>query len=129
MRTVLLSLLGLLMLAGCNEKRNTPDDYEAVKALIGQGNPVMLEVGADYCTACKEMKRLIDALKNEQPDLTVHMVNVSKSRKTAQALGVRMIPTQIFYDAAGKETFRHVGGYGETEFRAVLKKYDILKEK
>lgn len=126
MKNILIALFALLTFTGCDKRQN--NGVEDIKALIGQGQPVMLEVGADYCTACKEMKRLIGVLKNEQPDLAIHMVNVSKSRESAQVLGVRMIPTQIFYDAAGNEVFRHVGGYGETEFRAVLTQYNILKE-
>ena len=127
MRAALTLLIALLILTGC-EKRQS-DAVENIKAFIGQGEPVMLEVGADYCTACKEMKLLIDVLKSEQPDLAIEMVNVSKSRESAQALGVRMIPTQIFFDAEGNEVFRHVGGYGEEAFRTVLKQYNILKEK
>ncbi len=127
MRYILTTLIALFILSGCEKRPN--NGVEDIKAFIGQGKPVMLEVGADYCTACKEMKLLIDVLKSEQPDLTVKMVNVSKSRETAQALGVRMIPTQIFYDADGNEVFRHVGGYGEEAFRTVLKQYNILKEK
>lgn len=130
MRSILFSALAiLLLLSGCEKTNHPSGGYQAAKAAIGKGRPVMLEVGADYCTACQDMKTVIALLKSEQPDLPIHMVNVTKARDAAEALGVRMIPTQIFYDASGKEVYRHVGGYGEAEFRSLLKQYKILKEK
>lgn len=128
MRVFLFGLVITLFL-GCERTTATSGEgYAAAMAAIGKGKPVMLEAGADYCTACKEMKAVIEAVRNDNPGVSIHIVNINKEREAAQKLGIRMIPTQIFYDGAGREVYRHVGGYGEAEFRAVLKTYGILKE-
>ena len=125
----LLFLFPLLLLLGC--ERHAPDQSggyaDAMKA-IGQGTPVMLEVGADYCTACQDMKALIETIRNEHPDIAIHMINANQEREAAGRLGVRMIPTQIIYDGNGHEVFRHVGGYGEAAFRTMLKEHRLIKE-
>jgi thioredoxin 1 len=36
-----------------------------------------------------------------------------------------MIPTQIFYDAAGNELFRHEGFFGKKEILAKWKEYGV----
>ena len=45
--------------------------------------------------------------------------------KAGEAYGIRMIPTQIFYDAAGKELFRHEGFFGKEEILAKWKEYGV----
>jgi thioredoxin 1 len=120
----------LLFLSGCEsaQTKSSHPAFAQTKAQIGQGKPLMLEVGADYCTACQKMAAMIDRLKTDNPGVSIYPVNVNKEREAAMELDVRMIPTQIFYDGAGREVYRHIGGYGEAEFRAVLKTYGILKE-
>jgi thioredoxin 1 len=122
-------LTALLLLSGCERTASEASGgYVNAMAAIGGGRPVMLEVGADYCTACQAMKKMIDALQQEHPDAAIYMINANKEREAAGKLGVKMIPTQIFYDASGEEIFRHVGGYGEAEFHTVLRQYGIIKE-
>jgi thioredoxin 1 len=39
--------------------------------------------------------------------------------------GIRVIPTQIFYDAEGKERFRHEGFYGREDMLAKWKELGV----
>jgi thioredoxin 1 len=48
-------------------------------------------------------------------------VDVYENYDLAEAAGVTTIPTQIFYDAAGKEVFRHVGVMTKEEIVTQLK--------
>jgi thioredoxin 1 len=43
--------------------------------------------------------------------LVIERVNTKENRQKAQDLGIRMIPTQIFFAPDGKELYRHVGFY------------------
>ncbi len=82
--------------------------------------PRLLDLGANKCMACKMMVPVLEALKTEQAGaLTVDFIDVWQNPDAGRLHGVQMIPTQIFYDAAGKELFRHTG---------FLSKEDILKK-
>jgi thioredoxin 1 len=41
--------------------------------------------------------------------LVVEVIDVRENRSAAAEYGIRVIPTQIFYDARGDERFRHEG--------------------
>lgn len=38
-----------------------------------------------------------------------------------------MIPTQIFFDKDGKETYRHIGGFIAEKLNETLKKQGMIK--
>lgn len=89
--------------------------------------PRLLDVGAKTCIPCKQMAPILDELKKEYAGkFGVEFVDISEKENVprAQALGVKLIPTQIFYDADGKELFRHEGFYGREE---ILGKWKELK--
>ncbi len=41
--------------------------------------------------------------------IAVEFIDVWENEDAGKKYGIETIPTQIFYDAAGKELFRHVG--------------------
>jgi thioredoxin 1 len=62
------------------------------------------------------MAPILDELKKELDGrISVEFVDVRQSPETAIALKIKLIPTQIFYDASGKELFRHEGFFGREE--------------
>jgi len=83
--------------------------------------PRLLELGAGKCQACKAMKPILDELtKTYEGRLEVTFIDVWKDPDAAKKYGIRLIPTQIFFDAAGKEVFRHEGFYPRED---ILKKF------
>ncbi|MCX7022120.1 MAG: thioredoxin family protein, partial [bacterium] len=73
------------------------------------GLPKIVDYGAKMCIPCKEMAVTLEELKQEYKDrVIVEIVDVYENYDLAEAAGVTMIPTQVFYDAAGKEVYRHV---------------------
>ena len=72
--------------------------------------PRLVDLGADKCIPCKMMAPILEELKVEYADqLRVDVYDVWKNPGIGRKFGVRVIPTQIFYDASGKELFRHEG--------------------
>jgi thioredoxin 1 len=72
--------------------------------------PRIVDVGADKCIPCIMMAPILEELKKEYAGvLVVEFVDVWKNPEGAKQYGVRGIPTQIFYDANGKELKRHLG--------------------
>lgn len=81
--------------------------------------PRLLDLGATKCVPCKLMAPILDELgKDYAGQLTVVFIDVSEKREEGERYGVRIIPTQIFYDATGKERFRHEGFISKNDILA-----------
>jgi thioredoxin 1 len=94
--------------------------------LTGKGLPVLIDLGSDQCIPCKMMAPILEELKTEYAEtLTVHFLDVSKQPALSKLYGIQLIPTQIFYDAAGKELFRHEGFYAKEDIFAKWKEFGV----
>ena len=84
--------------------------------------PRLVDLGAGKCIPCKKMAPILEELKKEYAGrMEVEFIDVWKSPESGKAYGVEMIPTQIFYDASGKELSRHVGFFGKEDILAKWK--------
>jgi thioredoxin 1 len=89
--------------------------------------PKMLDLGADKCIPCKAMAPILEALKKEYAGrVEVQFIDVWKKPQAGQDYGVRMIPTQIFFDATGKERFRHTGFMSREDILGKWKELGML---
>ncbi|EGB16467.1 Thioredoxin domain-containing protein [Pseudodesulfovibrio mercurii] len=74
------------------------------------GLVTMVDIGAHSCIPCKMMTPIIEELSKEYDGrAAIAFIDVWKHRDEASRYGITAIPTQIFYDAQGKERYRHVG--------------------
>lgn len=88
--------------------------------------PALVDVGAKQCIPCKMMEPVLEELKAEYAGvLRVEFIDVQVDPQTATKLGVRGIPTQIFYDASGKERYRHMGYISKERILATFKRLGI----
>ena len=72
--------------------------------------PKFLDLGADKCMACKAMEPVLEKLREEYKGrLQVEFIDVWKNPNEAKKYRIKSIPTQIFFDADGKEFSRHTG--------------------
>jgi thioredoxin 1 len=72
--------------------------------------PRLVDLGSTTCIPCKMMMPVLDGLKQECAGrLQVEFVDINQNGDAAQQYGIRVIPTQVFFDASGKEVFRHEG--------------------
>lgn len=102
----------------------TPNDNSAstAKASI----PRLVDLGAEKCIPCKMMKPILDELTENYADqFEVVFIDVWKNREAGSSYGIRMIPTQIFFDATGKELSRHEGFMAKKDILAMWKKHGI----
>lgn len=92
-----------------------------VKGLVN-----LVDLGADYCLPCKMMAPILTKLeKNYQGKAVVVIIDVDKFPDQTKRFGIRVIPTQIFYDKKGKEVYRHEGFMSEREIIARFKKMGV----
>ena len=57
--------------------------------------------------------------------LQVDFIDVWKNESAGDEFGVRVIPLQIFFDAAGKELFRHEGFFAKEDILAKWKELGV----
>ncbi len=105
--------------------------WTAKQAVLAMDNPVdkaresgkvtMVDLGADGCGPCDMMTPILSALESEYASkANILFVHVRKEQILAARFGVQSIPTQIFFDAKGKEVFRHVGFFAKADIIAKL---------
>ena len=88
--------------------------------------PKLLDLGANKCIPCKKMAPILDELKQEYAGkLEVEFIDVWKTPDVAEKYKINLIPTQIFYDATGKELFRHEGFFGKADSLAKWKELGV----
>lgn len=74
--------------------------------------PRLVDLGAGKCIPCKMMAPILAELKKTYAGrLEVEFIDVWEDPNAGREYKINMIPTQIFYDASGKELFRHEGFY------------------
>jgi len=88
--------------------------------------PRLVDLGAGKCAACKAMAPILDELKiTLAGQVQVEFIDVWENQKAAEAYGIRVIPTQIFLAADGKELFRHEGFFSREDIVAKWKELGV----
>jgi thioredoxin 1 len=81
--------------------------------------PHLVDVGAGKCIPCKAMAPILEQLRTDYSGrLKVTFIDVWKAPEEARPFGIKMIPTQIFYGADGRELARHEGFMSRDEILA-----------
>ena len=90
------------------------------------GMVTMVDIGAHACVPCKMMTPVIEELSKEYDGrAAIAFIDIWEYREEASKYNIRSIPTQIFYDAQGKEQYRHVGFLDKKSIEAKLKELGV----
>ena len=109
---------------GTNAPAAKPGDPTAAVATAKL--PKLLDLGAGKCIPCKMMAPILEELKKEYAGrMNVEFIDVWVNPDAAKPYGIEVIPTQIFYDADGKELFRHVGFFAKEDILAKWKELGV----
>lgn len=88
--------------------------------------PRLVDLGAGKCIPCKMMAPILEELKREYVGrMDVVVIDVSEHPAAGEPYGIRIIPTQIFYDASGKELWRHEGFISRQDILAKWKELGV----
>jgi len=99
------------------------EEFEKVPV---KGMVTMIDLGAKKCIPCKMMAPILEKMeKNYKGKAAIIFIDVWKNRDQAERFGIRVIPTQIFFDENGKEIYRHVGFMNETAIIEQLKNMGV----
>jgi thioredoxin 1 len=95
-----------------------------VRKALASGRPTLVDFGASFCIPCKKMKPILDSLRTEYNGrVNVIFVDIKEERDMPDKYRIQIMPTQVFFDAKGKEVKRHLGFMDKpeiiAEFRAL----------
>ncbi|WP_419714898.1 thioredoxin family protein [Fundidesulfovibrio soli] len=86
-----------------------------------KGTVTMVDLGAKSCIPCKMMIPVMDALEKDYAGkAAIIFIDVWENPEQGKKYGLRAIPTQIFYDRDGKETYRHEGFFDRKSIAEIL---------
>jgi thioredoxin 1 len=72
------------------------------------------------------MTPILEELKKEYVgQMQVEFIDVNENRDAARSFGIRVIPTQVFLDSAGKELWRHEGFMPKEDILAKWKELGV----
>lgn len=109
-----------------------PQKLTTPSLLADQSKPLprLLDLGAGKCIPCKMMAPILEQLKSEYAgSMKVEVIDVEENPDIAEKYEVRIIPTQIFFDAEGKELFRHMGYISKQDILARWKQLGVNLQK
>ena len=122
LRICLPFLIGLLLLILMSGKVRA-DEF---KDLPAKGMVTMIDLGAKKCIPCKMMAPIMEKMeKVYKGKAVIAFIDVWEHRKPVNRFGIRVIPTQIFFDKNGQEVYRHEGLLAEKDIVAILEKMGV----
>lgn len=88
--------------------------------------PKLLDLGSTKCIPCKMMVPVLDELSKEyKGQLDVQFIDISKNPSAASKYKIQSIPTQILFDANGKEVYRHAGFFPKNDILKAFSDHGI----
>ena len=91
-----------------------------------KGMVTMIDLGAKKCIPCKMMAPIMEKMEKKYDGrAAIIFIDVWEHREQASRFGIRAIPTQIFYNADGKEVSRHVGFMSEDDIVKTLSQLGV----
>lgn len=83
---------------------------------MAYGLPALVDLGATTCVPCRKMAPILDELRETFAGrFEIQFIDVWKNPDAAIPYRMRLIPTQIFFDAEGRELYRHEGFFSREE--------------
>jgi len=111
----LILLLGITILKAQTKEKSNNTSKPAV---------TFIELGSVNCIPCKAMQPVMKSVEKKyggQLKVIFYDVWKNEQKQYAEKYQIKLIPTQIFLDAKGKEIMRHEGFLAEVEIDKFLK--------
>jgi len=101
-------------------------DQKIPKEIAKISLPKLLDFGANKCIPCKRMAPILAELTEEYKGrVVIKIIEVYQEEGLTRVNGIRLIPTQIFFDAKNQEVHRHVGFMDKEQIKKVFEKMGV----
>lgn len=118
---LILSSIVITLISPTDSRANSSIPDIPVKGMV-----TMVDLGAKKCIPCKMMAPILAKLEKAYAGkAAIVFIDVWENKEAGQKFGISAIPTQIFFDADGKEITRHTGFFSEEEIVAQLAKMGV----
>jgi len=99
---------------------------EELKKALSNGKPVLVDFGSNRCIPCRQIRPILKEISQEfSGKAYVLIIDVYKYQALSQEYRIQLIPTLIFFDAKGKEVFRHMGVWDKASIIRKLKEAGV----
>ena len=125
---VFLSLLIFSLLAFSSQSTfsDPSTDQRFPKEIAQSPLPKLLDFGRGVCIPCKAMAPILKELSEEYKDrVIIKIIEIDRERGLTEANRIRLIPTQIFFDAKNQEVLRHEGFMSKDDIKKAFQKMGI----
>jgi len=97
-------------------------------AVLNSGRPTIADFGKGWCQPCKAMVPVLErAAREYKGKANVVFVDMEAYPAIAGAYRINVMPTQILFDAKGKEVTRHIGYMGTEDVERELAALGVKK--
>jgi len=110
---------------GGSASRSSSGSAEAAAPVV-----TFVELGSDKCVPCIQMRPVMEEIESQyghQVRVVFHDVWTDEGAPYARQYRIRVIPTQVFLDAQGREYYRHEGYFPTAEVVKILALQGVKK--
>jgi thioredoxin 1 len=125
---ILVALLAAVgfVLAKRNQSAKAELTAASAPATAEKPLPRLVDLGAGKCIPCKAMAPILEELRKEYAGVfEVVFIDVWEDPPAAEPYKINLIPTQIFFDADGRERWRHEGFLAKADILAKWKELGV----
>jgi thioredoxin 1 len=106
-------------------KEVTDNSFE--QEVLKSEKPVLVDFWAEWCGPCRMLAPTVEAIAEQYSETAaVVKLNVDDNPTTAEAYGIRGIPTLILF-SGGKEVERVIGATSKESISRMIEKYTSLR--
>ncbi|MBE3123243.1 MAG: thioredoxin family protein [Planctomycetes bacterium] len=121
---IVVVLIAVVAVVLINKQKGSSSATDTTEAAAGL--PRLVDLGSTTCIPCKMMAPVLEGLKKEyEGRLQVEFIDVMVNPDAAGPYKIKLIPTQVFFDASGQERFRHEGFFAKQDILAKWKELGV----
>jgi thiol-disulfide isomerase/thioredoxin len=87
---------------------------------LSQSAPTVLHFSADWCGPCAAVRRVVDQVCGELPEVAHVEIDLDANPAAAKQLSVLSLPTTFIFDADGRQRYRASGVPKVADLRSAL---------
>ncbi|MGZ4514063.1 MAG: thioredoxin family protein [Mycobacterium sp.] len=126
--TALVATLGAATAAGAMVNRRSGllretspgSQQDAADLGLSEMGPTVVHFSAAWCGPCASVRRVVDQVCADLPDVSHVEVDIDANPAAAKRLSVLSLPTTLIFDAEGRQRYRSAGVPKVGDLRAAL---------